>query len=73
MRPKREGNQLSDQLNQDLLKQLKEKKISLKERERDKEEQERQKRIKQMKDREANKSFEELLNESELDWEKFKK
>ncbi|MFG6148618.1 YqkE family protein [Halobacillus sp. B23F22_1] len=64
---------LANQLNEDLLKQLQEKKSTLKQQEKEREEIERQKKAKERKKREANKSFEELLNESELDWKKYKR
>ncbi|GGF08757.1 sulfurtransferase [Halobacillus andaensis] len=72
MKNKNKGS-LSEQLNGDLLKQLQDKKSTLKQQEKEREEKERQKKVKEREEREANKSFEELLNESELDWKKFKR
>ncbi|MCP3032642.1 YqkE family protein [Halobacillus sp. A1] len=60
-------------LNDDMLNKLRSKKEELKKHEDERLENERQQRIQQRKEREANKSFEELLEESELDWENFKK
>jgi hypothetical protein len=63
---------LMDRLNADLFAQLKEKKKELEaEQQRKKEEEEARKREEQRR-REKNKTFEELLNESNLDWRKFK-
>ena len=63
---------LGDLLNQDILSQLQDKKSKLKEEEqRRMEEIEKQKR-EERKRREKNKSFEELLNESNLNWKQFK-
>ncbi|MBA2173706.1 YqkE family protein [Halobacillus locisalis] len=70
---KQEAGTLGDQLNADLLSKLQSKKTELKKQEADREESERLQRIEERKRREANKSFEELLNESELDWKSFKK
>ena len=70
---KQEAGTLGDQLNEDLLSKLQSKKTELKQQEADREESERLRRIEERKRREANKSFEELLNESELDWKSFKK
>ena len=68
----REGS-LSEQLNEDVLTRLRLKKTELKQSEAERLEQEKQKRLEERKKKEANKSFEELLNESELDWKTFKK
>ncbi|MCA1009588.1 YqkE family protein [Halobacillus halophilus] len=68
----REGT-LSKQLNEDVLAKLRSKKSELKQSEAERLEQEKQKRLEERKKKEANKSFEELLNESELDWKTFKK
>jgi hypothetical protein len=63
---------LMDHLNKDLFAQLKAKKKELEvEQQRKKEEEEARKREEQ-KRREKKKTFEELLNESDLDWRKFK-
>ncbi|WP_281975706.1 YqkE family protein [Halobacillus litoralis] len=70
---KQESGSLGDQLNADVLSKLKSKKTELKQQADEREEQEKQRRIEERKRREANKSFEELLEESELDWKSFKK
>ncbi|MCA0970184.1 YqkE family protein [Halobacillus litoralis] len=70
---KQQEGTLGSQLNEDLLAKLQSKKSELKEQQVEREEQEREKRIEERKRREANKSFEELLNESDLDWKSFKK
>lgn len=63
---------LGDMLNQDLMEQLKGKKQELKAAEdKQKEEDERKKR-EERRLREKNKSFEELLGESDLNWKEFK-
>ncbi len=71
----KQNDQLSikDQLNDSLLKQLQAKKqvISLKEEEQKETERKEAARIR--KEKEKNKSFEELLNESDLNWSEFKK
>ncbi|KGX92242.1 hypothetical protein N781_18280 [Pontibacillus halophilus JSM 076056 = DSM 19796] len=69
---KEEYGTLKDSLNEDLLKQLQSKKADLKQQAEQREEEEKQRRIKEKKRREANKSFEELLDESNMDWSKFK-
>ncbi|WP_084031408.1 YqkE family protein [Anaerobacillus arseniciselenatis] len=64
--------QINERLNSDVLSKLKTASKQLKENERvkseEKREQERQRRI----EKEKNKSFEELLGESSLDWKNFK-
>ncbi|WP_406944359.1 YqkE family protein [Halobacillus sp. SY10] len=70
---KTQPGSLGDQLNADVLSKLKSKKTDLKQQAVEREEQEKQRRIEERKRAEANKSFEELLNESELDWKSFKK
>ncbi|MFC7320774.1 YqkE family protein [Halobacillus campisalis] len=70
---KHKGGKESLSLNDDMLNKLRSKKEELKKHEDERLENERQQRIQQKKEREANKSFEELLEESELDWENFKK
>ncbi|WP_138416826.1 YqkE family protein [Aquibacillus sediminis] len=67
-----QANGLKDRLNPELLSALQNKKTTLKQQEEDKKEQERLQRIEERKRKEANKSFEELLEESEMDWRKFK-
>lgn len=63
---------LKDALNAELLEKLKHTKKELEEKERMKKKEEERKRREERKKREKNKSFEELLNESDLDWRKFK-
>ncbi|MFG6118537.1 YqkE family protein [Thalassobacillus sp. B23F22_16] len=67
-----EQGSLSDRLNADIVTQLKSKKTQLKQKEEQDKERERQRKIEERKKKEANKSFEELLEESEMDWKKFK-
>ncbi|MGG3924561.1 YqkE family protein [Metabacillus fastidiosus] len=64
--------QLEDHLESDLLKQLKTVKSNLTKQQEEKEEALRQQKIKERKEREKNKSFEDLLNESSLNWEEYK-
>ncbi|SEA58805.1 Protein of unknown function [Thalassobacillus cyri] len=63
---------LSERLNGDIVSQLQSKKTKLKQKEKKEQEKERKRKIEERKKREANKSFEELLEESEMDWKKFK-
>ncbi|WML47631.1 YqkE family protein [Neobacillus sp. PS3-34] len=63
---------LGDLINQDLIKQLKEKKHELKAAEERKMEEEEQKKREERRLREKNKSFEDLLNESPMNWKEFK-
>lgn len=63
---------LGDMLNEDIMKQLKEAKTELKKEEEKKKLEEERKKREERKRREKNKSFEELLNESDLDWRQFK-
>lgn len=72
-RKKQQSGSLGDQLNSDVLSKLQSKKTELKQAAVEREEQEKKRRMEERKRREANKSFEELLNESELDWKSFKK
>ncbi|MFQ3542899.1 YqkE family protein [Halobacillus rhizosphaerae] len=71
-RKKEKQGSLSEQLNQDVVSQLQVKKAALKQQADKQQELERLKRIEEKQKREANKSFEELLNESDLDWKSFK-
>lgn len=64
---------LGDRINQDLFKQLKEKQQELKAAEEKKKEAEEQKKREERRLKEKNKSFEELLNESNMNWKEFKK
>ncbi|HZH59275.1 MAG TPA: YqkE family protein [Metabacillus sp.] len=63
---------VSDHLNSDLLEQLKAVKKGLTKEQEEKEAALKQKRIAERKQREKNKSFEELFNESSLSWKDFK-
>ncbi|MRH42323.1 DUF3886 domain-containing protein [Aquibacillus halophilus] len=73
---KQESNTLKDRLNDELLAKLTTKKQELRKQEEDKlqkeKEKEKQVKIAEQKRKEANKSFEELLSDSEMDWRKFK-
>jgi Protein of unknown function (DUF3886) len=64
---------LKNSINADLFKQLKNKKKELEKVEEVKKEEERQRKAEERKQREKNKSFEELLNESDMNWENYKK
>lgn len=63
---------LSDHLNNDLLEQLKAVKKGLTKEQEEKEAALERKRIEERKQREKNKSFEELLSESNLSWKDYK-
>lgn len=63
---------LGDLLNQDVMEKLKAQKQQLKEEEEQKKQAELQRKKEEQRLREKNKSFEELLSESEMDWKKFK-
>ncbi|BFJ01930.1 MAG: YqkE family protein [Priestia megaterium] len=71
----KQNNQLSikDQLNDSLLKQLQAKKQALSLIEEEQKETERKEAARIRKEKEKNKSFEELLNESDMNWSEFKK
>ncbi|MCM3183007.1 YqkE family protein [Priestia megaterium] len=71
----KQNDQLSikDQLNDSLLKQLQAKKQALSLKEEEHKETERKEAARIRKEKEKNKSFEELLNESDLNWSEFKK
>ncbi|MBM7569754.1 YqkE family protein [Aquibacillus albus] len=66
------GHSLKERLSGDILSQLSSKKGSLKREEEQKKDRKRKEKIEARKRKEANKSFEQLLEESELDWKKFK-
>lgn len=72
--PKKREEQpvLKDWLDQDLVKQLQNKKKELKDQKERQEEEEKRRKIEEKRKKEANKSFEELLNDSNLDWKSFK-
>lgn len=63
---------LKDGLGSDVLKKLQEKKKSLQKAEEKRQEEERERRLEEKRQREKNKSFDELLNESDLKWKDFK-
>lgn len=63
---------LGDLINQDIMEQLKGKKQELKAVEDKQREEEEQRRREERRLREKNKSFEELLSESDLNWKEFK-
>jgi hypothetical protein len=63
---------IKDSLNSDIFKQLHDKKKELEKAEVERIEKEKLKKLEEKRIREKNKSFEELLNESNMNWEKFK-
>ena len=63
---------LGDMLNPNILSQLQDKKSALKEEEQRRIQQIEKQKREERKRREKNKSFEELLNESNLNWKQFK-
>lgn len=63
---------LGDLLSEDLKKELTEQKQQLKAKEERKKEEEEQRKREERRLKEKNKSFEELLEESSLDWKNFK-
>lgn len=63
---------LKDVVGEEMLEQLRSKKSDLKKQEEQRQEAERRRKAEERKRREANKSFEELLNESDMDWKQFK-
>lgn len=66
------NNSLEERLDTDLLSKLALKKKDLKQQKEKAEKEAQLKKAAERKQREANKSFEELLSESEMDWRKFK-
>ncbi len=68
----KEKGSLKDHLQGDILTKLQEKKKELKAKEEDERLQQAEQRRREREEREKNKSFEELLDESGLDWKKFK-
>ncbi|MET3696198.1 uncharacterized protein DUF3886 [Bacillus oleivorans] len=67
-----QDSSLKDRLNPEILKKMQETKLELKEIEKKKAEAEEARKREERMYREKNKSFEELLNESNLDWKKYK-
>ncbi|MBM7701642.1 YqkE family protein [Metabacillus iocasae] len=63
---------LKDQLDTSLLEQLKQKKQALQAKEVKKQEEEQKKREEARKKAEKNKTFEQLLSESDLNWKQYK-
>lgn len=73
-KPKREESAvtLKDMINPDLIKQLKEQQDQLKAAEERRKAEEEQRKREERRLKEKNKSFEELLNESGMNWKEFK-
>lgn len=72
---KKEDNQIvpiNERINEDVLSKLKSVSKDLKEEERKQKEELREKEKQKRAEKEKNKSFEELFNESSLDWKSFK-
>ncbi|WP_243354663.1 YqkE family protein [Bacillus litorisediminis] len=67
-----QDSSLKARLNPEILKKMQETKLELIEIEKRKAEEEEARQREVRKSKEKNKSFEELLNESNLDWKKFK-
>nr|WP_263325831.1 YqkE family protein [Neobacillus sp. Marseille-Q6967] len=63
---------LKDMINPELMKQLKEQQDQLKAEEERRKEEEEQRKREERRLKEKNKSFEELLNESGMNWQEFK-
>jgi hypothetical protein len=63
---------LKDLMNPELIKQLKEQQNQLKDEENRRKEEEEQKKREERRLKEKNKSFEDLLNESGMNWKEFK-
>lgn len=63
---------LKDMMNPELIKQLKEQQEQLKAEQDKKREEEEQRKREERRLKEKNKTFEELLNESDMNWRKFK-
>ncbi|WCK55556.1 YqkE family protein [Aneurinibacillus sp. Ricciae_BoGa-3] len=70
--PKQEGMGLGDRLDAGILEKLKNTSKALKQEEAERQEQEKQRRLEEARLREKNKSFAEMLDESKLDWKKYK-
>ncbi|MBO9129790.1 YqkE family protein [Bacillus sp. 165] len=68
----KESVSLGDYLNSSILQQLKQKQKLLLEQEEKKKQDELERKRKEQREREKNKSFEELLNESNISWKDFK-
>jgi Protein of unknown function (DUF3886) len=64
---------LKNSINADLFEQLKNKKRELEKVEAVQKEEEQKRKAEERKQREKNKSFEELLNESDMNWQNYKK
>lgn len=65
-------NTLKNRLDPDMFAKLKSKKGDLKKQQESQKEAERQQVLREKKEKEANKSFSELLEETDLDWKNFK-
>ncbi|MDM5320526.1 YqkE family protein [Bacillus altitudinis] len=72
MKKNNDQAKLKDGINEDLKQQLLQMKQDLAAETEKKEEQKRQNLLRQQKEKEKNKSFSELLDESHLDWRKYK-
>lgn len=72
MKKNNDQAKLKDGINEDLKQQLLQMKQNLTAETEKREEQKRQDFLRQQKEREKNKSFSELLDESHLDWRKYK-
>ncbi|MBC3641987.1 YqkE family protein [Bacillus pumilus] len=72
MKKNNDQAKLKDSINEDLKQQLLQMKQNLTAETEKREEQKRQDLLRQQKEREKNKSFSELLDESHLDWRKYK-
>lgn len=72
--PKKDDSALTlkDMINPELMKQLKAQQEELKAEEEKRKEQEDERKREERRVREKNKSFEELLNESSMNWKEFK-
>jgi hypothetical protein len=68
-----EQTTIKDSLNESVFAQLKQKKKDLEKEEVERKEEEMRRKAEEKRIREKNKSFEELLNESDLSWKEFKK
>ncbi|MEK3885877.1 YqkE family protein [Bacillus sp. FSL K6-3431] len=66
------GTTLKDGLNSEILEKLQQTKQELQEQELEVKRAEKEQLAKEKKQREKNKTFEELLNETSLDWKKYK-
>ncbi|MFX3629390.1 MAG: YqkE family protein [Ectobacillus sp.] len=68
----KEQIRLGEHLNSSIFQQLKQKQKELSEQEQQRKAEEEERKRREQREREKNKSFEELLNESNLSWKEFK-